>query len=150
MTHWWNKIALLTRVTCQHQPGNDENSGGERELTKKWRKLVQDWAFWMCHEIYSLRQLSLSEMVITPWWACWFLNFRTNLKKVPPEPHMKLAILIENGQPFRIWEQNAKKLSSATVIAVAEKVSEKWLNFKKCIFNTRNKKDFLILRLEKT
>jgi hypothetical protein len=28
-----NKIAWHTRVNCQHRPGNDENSGGERGVS---------------------------------------------------------------------------------------------------------------------
>jgi hypothetical protein len=28
-----NKIALHTRVNCQHQPGNDENSGSSRGVS---------------------------------------------------------------------------------------------------------------------
>jgi hypothetical protein len=28
-----NKIALHTRVNCQHRPGNDKNSGGSRGVS---------------------------------------------------------------------------------------------------------------------
>jgi hypothetical protein len=58
---------------------------------------------------------------------------------------MKLSIL---DSPFRICQHFAKKLSAATLTAIAKKVPEKWRNFLKCIFSTQNKKNITVESLQ--